>query len=291
MNILVTGANGQLGSGLRELAPAKKWNFIFTDVDELDITKNEEVAAFFNKFSVDCCINCAAYTQVDKAESEAEQARLINSTAVRNLAAACNQHNAALIHISTDFVFDGKNNLPYRETDTPSPLSVYGRTKLEGEQAAASCGRAVIVRTSWLYYERGKNFVDTMLRLGKEREELRVVFDQTGTPTWAGDLAAAILDIVEKFAETPDSVGKLKGTYHYSNEGIASWYDFAFEIFRLSGLDADLLPVRTDEYPTPATRPAYSVLDKAKIKKTFGLKIPHWKSSLEICLKSWNESS
>ncbi len=285
MNILITGAKGQLGSEIRAIAGKTGWNFIFTDIDELDITRKQDIQYFFNEHQIDCCINCAAYTGVDQAESEPEKARLINETSVWHLAAACNSHRARLIHISTDFVFDGKSNLPYRESDPVKPLSVYGKTKLNGEIAAASCDQALIIRTSWLYSANGNNFVRTMLRLGEEREEIKVVFDQTGTPTYAADLAEAILRILDESMPESENADKWKGVYHYSNEGVASWYDFAFEIFRMTGMKVKLIPVRSNEYPTPAARPAYSVLDKEKIKQTFSLKIPHWKTSLEKCLK------
>ena len=285
MNILITGANGQLGSAIRSLASHTNRDFIFTDIGELDITQKAAVDAFFNKFPVNLCINCAAYTQVDKAESEPERARLINETAVGNLASACNAHNSTLIHLSTDFVFDGRNNRPYVEDDPASPLGVYGRTKLDGERAAASCRRHLIIRTSWLYAASGRNFVRTILDLAKKRDALRVVFDQTGTPTYADDLAGAILEITDELAEGRAIDEKINRIYHYSNEGVASWYDFAFEIIHLAGLKTELTPVRSSEYPTPAARPAYSVLDKAKIKKTFGLRIPHWKTSLEKCME------
>lgn len=286
MNVLVTGADGQLGSEIQVLSKTSEWNFYFTDVGDLDITGKNAVGRYFDDHSVDICVNCAAYTQVDKAESEPDLARSINAIAVRNLAVACNVHHVTLIHISTDFVFDGKNYLPYKESHPTAPVSVYGKTKLAGEIAAATiCENWMIIRTSWLYSVHKKNFVHTMLRVGQEKKEVRVVFDQVGTPTYAEDLAGAIYKIINAIVDKPDRIAEWKGLYHYSNEGVASWYDFAYEIFGIAGLKTDLIPVRSEEYPTPAIRPAYSVLDKEKIKRTFGLTIPHWKFSLENCMK------
>jgi dTDP-4-dehydrorhamnose reductase len=248
--------------------------FIFVDYDELDITKEGEVWAFFEMENIDYCINCAAYTAVDKAESEHTLANAINNEGARHLAEACLKYNVVLIHISTDFVFDGNQSRPYSESDITNPLGVYGLGKLHGEQAIISNLRKYfILRTSWLYSEHGHNFLKTMLRLGKERERLSVVCDQIGTPTYAGDLADVILGIIN------DNTDKY-GVYHYSNEGVASWYDFAHAIFDLGRVDCALTPIKTEAYPTPAKRPAFSVMDKSKIKKNLHIEIPYWRESL-----------
>ncbi len=285
--ILVTGANGQLGSELRLLAPDSEEDFIFTDVEELDLTDLEAVKAAFNDQKIDFCINCAAYTAVDKAEEDEDMARTINVTAVENLAQACAESDTVLIHISTDFVFNGRSCKPLSEGDKPDPLSVYGKTKWEGEQAALNINpKTIIIRTSWLYSTFGNNFVKTMLRLGKERDELSVIVDQIGTPTYAADLASAIMLIVGELTKKPNH--EKWGIFHYSNEGVASWYDFAKAIFDLESLKVDLKPIGTDDYPTPAERPHYSVMDKTKIKKVFNLAIPYWRDSLAKCLKLMN---
>jgi dTDP-4-dehydrorhamnose reductase len=286
-NLLVTGANGQLGSELRDLAYSlPQHHFVFTDVGELDLTDGQAVQAAFAAQKFDFCINAAAYTAVDKAETDAETARRVNVQAVEHLAKACQAHQVVLLHISTDFVFDGQKNRPYTETDAAQPLGVYGQTKLEGELAALRLQpQTMIVRTAWLYSQHGANFLKTMLRLGRERGHLRVIADQVGTPTYARDLAAAIIDIVEVLGQkSPAERASLCGTYHYSNEGVASWYDFAHAIFGLAGLPVALEPIPTSGYPTPAQRPAYSVMDKQKIKAAFGLSIPHWRDSLAKCL-------
>jgi dTDP-4-dehydrorhamnose reductase len=286
-NLLVTGANGQLGSELRDLAYSlPQHRFVFTDVAELDLTDEAAVQAAFTAQKFDFCINAAAYTAVDKAEADAETARRINVQAVEHLAKACQAHQVVLLHISTDFVFDGQKNRPYTETDAAQPLGVYGQTKLEGEQAALRHQpRSIIVRTAWLYSQHGANFLKTMLRLGRERGHLRVIADQVGTPTYARDLAGALMDMVEAVGQkNPADQADLWGTYHFSNEGVASWYDFAHAIFGLAGLPVTLEPIPTSGYPTPAQRPAFSVLDKQKIKATFGLAIPHWRDSLAKCL-------
>jgi len=286
MNILVTGANGQLGSEIRLLAVNSEWNFLFTDIEELDIIDKRSIKVYFKDHSINICINCAAYTKVDNAESEQDLAKQINEIATRNLAEVCNSMNAIFLHISTDFVFDGKNSKPYKEEDMTLPVSVYGQTKLAGEIAATNaCENTIIIRTSWLYSTYGKNFVHTMLHVGKEKKKLNVVSDQIGTPTYAADLAVVIFEILLLLAKSPESINKLNGIYHYSNEGIASWYDFAVEIFKIAGMKVELTPITSAEYPLPAQRPSYSVIDKEKIKHTFGLKIPHWKTSLEICMK------
>ena len=280
MNILVTGANGQLGRHLRLLAPQSGHDWHFTDVEELDITDEGRVADFVGRHDVRLVINCAAYTNVDRAESDEATALRINAGAVAILADAMAAVDGTLIHFSTDYVFGGNpNNVPCTEHETANPTGAYGRTKLAGEQAAARC-RHIIIRTSWLYSEYGKNFLLTMLRLTSEKPEVRVVFDQTGTPTYAGDLARAVFDIVESGQwRTAD------GIFHFANEGTCSWYDFAYEIARRSGHTAcRVTPCHSDEYPSPVKRPAYSVLDKSLFKQTFHQEIPHWTDGLERCL-------
>lgn len=284
MNILVTGANGQLGMCLRrrvaETAPED--SYIFTDVKELDITDPHAVRNMVQEFGIEVIVNCAAYTNVDKAETDAAMAELLNAKAVGILAEALKAVGGTLIHISTDYVFGGDPyNTPCREDQKGTPTGVYGRTKLLGEQAIAAIGvKALVLRTAWLYSEYGKNFVKTMLRLTSTKPELNVVFDQTGTPTYAQDLAEAIVDIID---------GRLLegnyGTYHYSNEGVTSWYDFAKSIAELGGNSGcDVRPCHSDEFPSPVKRPAYSVLDKTKFKQTFGLKVPYWRDSLVKCI-------
>lgn len=285
-SILVTGANGQLGRELRQLSDLNTdFTFTFISRDELDLSDSAAIQNWFMDKTFDVIINCAAYTAVDKAEVEPELARAINSTAVETLARIAKAKNSALVHISTDYVFNGKNYQPYNETDLTDPQGIYGQTKFEGEQAmlAINPAKSVIIRTSWVYSRFGNNFVKTMLRLGKEREELGVIYDQVGTPTSARDLALAILAIIQHpklHALTATEV------YHFSNEGVCSWYDFAKAIFDLSALTCLVKPIETKDYPTPATRPHYSLLNKAKIKNTFGLTIPYWKDSLADCLNS-----
>jgi len=278
-NVLVTGANGQLGQAIRKresLCPS--FSFFHTDIDTLDITDRKAVQAYLNKYSIHTIINTAAHTNVDQAEKEPDRAYLANAEAVKILAEAAHEHNSRLIHISTDYVFDGTNHRPYVETDDTHPLSVYGRTKLAGELLLQEIQEnAVIVRTSWLYSETGNNFVRTMLRLGKERKELKVVFDQAGTPTYAGDLAKALLVILGR----EENQGYVPGIYHFSNEGVCSWYDFARKIMEQAGLSCKVIPIETKDYPTPAVRPAYSVLNKTKIKETYNLDIPHWEQALK----------
>ena len=280
-NVLVTGGKGQLATCIKGIS--SNWidfKFIFVDVDELDITKPEAVMSFFSDNGLSYCINCAAFTAVDKAETEIALAEYVNVLGAKNLAEACKANGVKLIQISTDFVFDGHRSTPYSEKDTAAPISVYGRTKLDGELIiSATLKEHFIIRTSWLYSEHGGNFLKTMLRLGSEKQELRVVGDQIGTPTYAGDLASLILKIISE-NETK------YGTYHYSNEGVASWYDFAAAIFDIHKIDCKVLPIKTIEYPTPARRPAFSVMDKDKIKNELGLEIPHWKESLRTCLKN-----
>ncbi|GAB4109054.1 MAG: dTDP-4-dehydrorhamnose reductase [Thermoflexibacter sp.] len=281
MNILVTGAKGQLGCELKKLHhSSEKYHFIFADLEKLDITNEEVVRDFFRRNRISHCINCAAYTAVDKAEGEADKAELINAKAVRLLAEQCASQNATLIHISTDYVFDGRSYTPYTEVDMANPINIYGKTKLLGEQMALSKNpKTIVIRTSWLYSTFGNNFVKTMLRLAEAKPSISVVADQVGTPTYAEDLANTILQLISTSSAH-------FGIYHYSNEGVASWYDFAHAIFQIKKLNTNLIPIKTEAYPTPANRPAYSILDKSKIKQTFGLTIPHWRESLEKCLKS-----
>lgn len=281
MTILVTGGNGQLGCALRLASAESRHRYIFTDIEELDITSATAIEVFFNREKVDMVVNCAAYTAVDLAEENEAKADEINHKAVALLAETCKQHNATLIHISTDYIFSGNADKPYNENAEPAPLNAYGRTKLAGERAIAESGcNSIILRTSWLYSEFGKNFVKTMRNLTATRTEIKVVADQIGTPTYAGDLAKAITYIIE--SEQSEKVG----VYHYSNMGECSWYEFAVEIARLSGnLGCKINPCTTADYPTKANRPRYSVLDKSKIIVTFNLTIPKWKESLSKVVK------
>ena len=302
MNILVTGANGQLGTELRHVTAGSRDRYIFTDVNEiegvetvrLDITDRQaveeaaggkgSVGAATGGEKIDIVINCAAYTNVDKAEDDSELAELLNAKAVENLASAMKKNGGFLIHISTDYVFGGtKNNTPCAEDEPANPTGVYGLTKLHGEQAVKESGcRHIIIRTAWLYSEHGKNFVKTMLSLTATKPELNVVFDQTGTPTYAGDLAEAIYEIVEN-----RKYDGHEGIYHYSNEGVCSWFDFMMMIAEYSGHSGcDIQPCHSGEFPSKVVRPSYSVLDKTKIKATFGLRIPYWTESLKKCLKN-----
>lgn len=280
MNILVTGCNGQLGNEIQLLEKEYPQHTYFnTDVAELDITNQLAVNDFINRHSIDGVINCAAYTAVDKAESDKELCTTLNTVAPYYLAAAIDKRGGWIIHVSTDYVFDGTHHTPYVETDTPSPDSVYGSTKLAGELGVSKfCKKHMIIRTAWLYSAFGNNFVKTMIRLGKEKTELGVIFDQIGTPTYARDLAVAIMTAVDKGIKT--------GVYHYSNEGVISWYDFTKAIHRIAGIkDCKVRPLHTSEYPTAANRPAYSVLDKTKIKETYGMEIPYWEDSLRECIE------
>ena len=279
--ILVTGANGQLGSEMRRLGEISPNEYIFTDVAELDITDKDAVIAFTQQNNINVIVNCAAYTNVDKAEDDEATAELINATAVRNLAEAAKSVDATLFHVSTDYVFGSEGNTPRTEDMPLNPLGAYGRTKLHGEQAIAEVGaKAIIIRTAWLYSEYGNNFLKTMLRLTKEKETLKVVFDQVGTPTYAGDLAMTIFSIIEG-----DYYNGNEGVYHFSNEGVCSWYDFAQEISTAMGHKCQICPCHSNEFPSKVTRPPYSVLDKTKIKRTFGVDIPHWRESMIYCLK------
>ncbi len=280
MNILVTGCNGQLGNEIQLLEKEYPQHTYFnTDVAELDITNQLAVNDFINRHAIDGVINCAAYTAVDKAEGDKELCTTLNTVAPSYLAAAIDKRGGWIIHVSTDYVFDGTHHTPYVETDTPSPDSVYGSTKLAGELGVSKfCKKHMIIRTAWLYSAFGNNFVKTMIRLGKEKTELGVIFDQIGTPTYARDLAVTIMTAVDKGIET--------GVYHYSNEGVISWYDFTKAIHRIAGIkDCKVRPLHTSEYPTAANRPAYSVLDKTKIKQTYGIEIPYWEDSLKECIE------
>ena len=280
MNILLTGCNGQLGNEIQLLEKDYgQHRFFNTDVAELDITNQLAVADFVGRNEIDGIINCAAYTAVDKAEDNKELCTTLNTVAPAYLAAAVEKRGGWIVQVSTDYVFNGKAHKPYVETDTPSPDSVYGSTKLAGELGVQKfCKRAMVIRTAWLYSTFGNNFVKTMIRLGKEREELGVVFDQIGTPTYAGDLAKAIMTAVEK--------GIKPGVYHFSNEGVTSWYDFTKAIHRIAGITTcKVRPIHTSEYPTPANRPHFSVLDKTKIKETYDMEIPYWEESLQKCIE------
>jgi dTDP-4-dehydrorhamnose reductase len=290
-NILVTGSKGQLGSEIQELvnggatSVVQKSTFFFTDRENLDITDINAVRTFVETNAINAVINCAAYTAVDKAETDEVNANAVNHLAIRNLAQIAKEKNLRLIHVSTDYVFDGTNFKPYTEDDVTNPKSVYGKTKLDGENALKEINplNAVIIRTSWVYSSFGANFVKTMLRLGKEKESLGVIYDQVGTPTYARDLAKAILEILPKMKNEKLEI------YNYSNEGVLSWYDFAKEIMRMAKLNCQINPIETKEYPTPAQRPHYSLLNKSKIKKEFGIIIPYWKDSLDACLKKMGE--
>ena len=280
MNILITGANGQLGNEMRVLSKENGQHaYFFTDVQELDICDEQAVHGFVKDNRIDVIVNCAAYTAVDKAEDNQGLCDKLNHVAPGYLAAAAEACGAALIQVSTDYVFDGTAHIPYTEECDPCPNSVYGTTKLEGEYEVLNhCEKSVVIRTAWLYSTFGNNFVKTMIRLGKERDSLGVIFDQVGTPTYANDLAQAIFAIINK--------GIVRGVYHFSNEGVCSWYDFTVAIHRLAGITScKVKPLHTAEYPAKANRPAYSVLDKTKIKTTFGIEIPHWEESLQRCLE------
>lgn len=287
MNILVTGANGQLGNAMRIASAGSPNNYIFTDVAELDITDADAVAAAVKENNVDVIVNCAAYTNVDKAEDDAEFAEILNADAVRNLARAIKANGGTLIHVSTDYVFGGnQGNTPRNESEATNPTGVYGLTKLHGEQAIAETGvDALIFRTAWLYSEFGKNFVKTMLALTSTKPQLKVVFDQAGTPTYAGDLA----DVITNVIETNRFKGN-EGIYHFSNEGVCSWFDFTKMIAEIAGNNGcDIRPCHSDEFPSKVVRPSYSVLDKTKVKETFGITIPYWTDSLKKCIKNLQE--
>lgn len=282
MNLLVTGCYGQLGRELQRLAQNHhEHQWLFTDADTLDITDANAVERCFSKHRIDVCINCAAYTAVDRAEDEPEAAACVNTLAPQILAKICRSHNALLVHVSTDYVFDGNSDLPYKETDTVNPQSVYGRTKAEGERLIreSNC-KHLIVRTAWLYSSTGKNFVKTMLQLADTHPEINVVNDQHGCPTWAHDLAQAIVTLIHHYENKP-----VQETFHFTNEGQVTWYDFAQAIMELSEKACKVNPITTDQYPTKAHRPAFSVLDLNKIKATTGIEIPFWHDSLTKCIE------
>jgi len=282
MRILVCGSNGQLGSEINELASLySNLEFVFSDLPELDICNKAKLSQFVSNNQINGIINCAAYTAVDKAENDIETAELVNAAAVGNLVSLTEEQNLKLIHISTDYVFDGTAHLPYAEDFEVSPIGIYGKSKREGEEYVINSeSESIVIRTSWLYSSFGNNFVKTMLRLGAERDELGVIFDQVGTPTYARDLAKSCLEILVS-SEKLDSRGKV---YHFSNEGVASWYDFAKAIMEMGNLNCKMNPIETKNYPTPAKRPHYSVMNKSKIKADFGVKIPYWRNSLKECI-------
>lgn len=279
MNILITGANGQLGNEMRRVSINSKNRYIFTDVAELNITDKAAIRKMIDGEKISVVVNCAAYTNVDKAEDDETTADLLNNKAVRNIAEACKEFDATLIHISTDYVFQGDKNTPRKEDEPTNPMGAYGRTKLAGEESVKHSGcKYIIIRTAWLYSPYGKNFVKTMRKLTSDKDSIKVVFDQVGTPTYAGDLADVIYKIIE------DNMLDKTGFYHFSNEGVCSWYDFAQEICALSGNACDIEPCHSDEFPSKVQRPSFSVLDKTKIKETFDVKIPYWKESLKRCI-------
>ena len=285
MKILITGCNGQLGNEMQLLAKKNpQHQYFFTDVEELDITDAEAIDKFVQENEVDCIVNCAAYTAVDKAEENVRLCDLLNNVAPGYLAKAIEKRDGYMIQVSTDYVFDGTNHVPYKEDEPTCPNSVYGRTKLAGEkQVQENCKKWMIIRTAWLYSTFGNNFVKTMIRLGQTKPELGVIFDQIGTPTYARDLAAAIFAAINQ--------GVVTGVYHFSNEGVISWYDFTKAIHRIAGITTcQVRPLHTEEYPTPAARPHYSVLDKTKIKATYGITIPYWEESLKECISALNAS-
>lgn len=285
LNILVTGSNGQLGSEIRELSSNYSYNFFFTDRNSIDITNKEDIRNFCQRNNINAIINCAAYTAVDKAQSDEINADLVNRKAVKKLALVSQELNIKLVHISTDYVFDGRNFKPYCEEFQTNPQGIYGKTKLDGENEMRDINpkNSIIIRTSWVYSSFGNNFVKTMLRLGKEKESLGVIFDQVGTPTYARDLAKTILDILPKIENQKVEI------YNYSNEGVLSWYDFAKEIMKMAKLNCIINPIETFQYPTPAKRPHFSLLNKSKIKSTFNIEIPYWKDGLDDCLKRLGE--
>jgi dTDP-4-dehydrorhamnose reductase len=285
LKILVTGSTGQLGSEIKELSSKYPYDFFFTNRISLDITNKEKIKSFCQTNKINVIVNCAAYTAVDKAEKDEKNADIVNRKAIKKLALVSKKLNIKLIHISTDYVFDGKNFKPYCEEYQVNPQSVYGKTKLEGEKELININprNSIIIRTSWLYSYYGNNFVKTMLRLGKEKDFLEIIFDQIGTPTYARDLGKLILDIVSKIQNEKVEI------YNYSNEGVVSWYDFAKEIMKMSKLDCKINPIETYQYPTLATRPYLSLLNKSKIKQKFNINIPYWKDSLDDCLRRLEE--
>ena len=284
-NVLVTGSSGQVGNEIKAISSDYSYNFFFTDKNNIDITSKDSIKEFCKTNNINVIINCAAYTAVDKAQSDEINADLINRKAVKKLALVSQELNIKLIHISTDYVFDGKNFKPYCEEFQTNPQSIYGKTKLDGENEMRDINpkNSIIIRTSWIYSYYGNNFVKTMLRLGKEKEELGVIFDQIGTPTYAKDLAKIILDIVPQIDNQKVEI------YNYSNEGVLSWYDFAKEIMKMAKLNCKINPIETYQYPTPAKRPHFSLLNKNKIKSTFNIEIPYWKDGLDDCLRRLGE--
>ena len=291
MKVLITGSNGQLGSEIKELASDyKNLECVFKDLPELDICDAEVLNTFIIDQHINAVINCAGYTAVDKAEEEALIAQKVNSEGVLNLANALKKVDGKLIHISTDYVFDGNHSQPYKESDPVSPVGVYGETKRAGELAVLNSSiDAIVIRTSWLYSGYGNNFLKTMLRLGNEKKSIQVVSDQKGTPTFAKDLAKTCLDILSDAGST--NISKKGSLYHYSNEGVTSWYNFATAIMEIGNIDCKVIPIETKDYPTQARRPMYSVLDKSKIKSDFKVTIPHWRDSLTNCIKKINHNS
>lgn len=287
-NILVTGAKGQVGSELAHLSSQyPQFQFYFTDLPELDLTDSTALSALFAETSFQYCINCAAYTAVDQAESEPELAKAVNETAVAALARICVEYHTGLIQLSSDYVYHNSLNRPLRPEDPCQPKSVYAQTKLSGDAAALSLNpQSMVIRTSWVYSSFGHNFVKTMLRLGASRDSLGIIYDQIGAPTYARDLAKAILDILSQFAAGQKKPADFSGIYHYSNEGVCSWYDFALAIFDVSEIDCNVSAIETKDYPTPAARPPFSLLEKSAIKADFGLKIPYWRDSLKQCLNT-----
>lgn len=286
MNVLVTGANGQLGNEMRLMAQNSSYHYIFTDVEELDITDFNAILQTVKEKEIQIIVNCAAYTNVDKAENDFDIANALNNIAVGRLANVAKAQNATLIHISTDYVFNGNNHIPYTEDDITDPIGVYGKTKLAGEETIKKVGcNYIILRTAWLYSKWGNNFVKTMQKLTLEKDSLSVIFDQIGSPTYAKDLAHAISLIIER------NMLNQQGIYHYSNEGVCSWFDFAKEICELSGHNCNITPIHSQEYPSKVTRPHYSVLDKTKFKETFGIPVPYWKDSLKKCINELKRSS
>lgn len=284
MKILVTGSNGQLGQSFRKISANYEHEFVFTDVEELDITNEEQIDNYLSNKDLDCLINCAAYTAVDKAENDYDLALLLNTQAPYLLAKYTKKYKIRFIHISTDYVFDGKSSTPYTPQSIPNPKSVYGNTKLQGEKKILRCNKnANIVRTSWLYSEFGNNFVKTMIKLGQTKSSINVVYDQIGTPTYATDLAEAIMKMLDR--------SSLDNIYHFSNEGVCSWYDFAKKIMELNKLKCKVMPILSKDYPTAAKRPFYSVLDKSDIKASLHIEIPHWEDSLKKCLTFMTEQS
>ena len=282
-NILVTGVNGQLGKAIRKISKDFDYNFFFTDTESLDITDNNKLKKTVEEKKINIIINCAAYTAVDKAEEEQEKAYRVNAEAVENIANICKKKDILLIHISTDYVFDGKNYLPYQEDDAVNPINIYGKSKLQGEQAIQKIKpKSIIIRTSWVYSEDGHNFVKSMLKLAKTQNDLKVIYDQIGSPTYAGDLARVILYMIQFPIKNKVEI------YHYSNEGVCSWYDLAKAIFEIKNVNIQVEPITTDMFPTQAKRPRYSLLSKDKIKKHYNIKIPYWRESLKKMLKKYN---